>query len=112
MPAEPSERRKIYLKRKKSGCCPRCGEKIKKNSKYKHCEACREFFRNYNREISERLSKNRRMQYSNRKKKNCCPRCGKPLGKKYDKIICPVCLEKQYNYNYGKKRTKKSPKKK
>ena len=95
----PSERRKIYLQRKKSGCCPRCGSKKKKSSKFIYCEDCRAFFRNYNQEISDSINKLRRAKYKQRKKNNQCPRCGKKLGKRYDKIICPTCLEKQYSYN-------------
>jgi Zn finger protein HypA/HybF involved in hydrogenase expression len=111
MSVEATERRAIYLKRKKSGCCPRCGSKIKKNSGFIYCDDCRGFFRNYNQEISESINKDRRTKYNKRKKNNECPRCGVKLGKKYDKTICPKCLGKQYEYNYGKrKKTVKSGK--
>jgi Zn finger protein HypA/HybF involved in hydrogenase expression len=104
MPVLASERRVIYLQRKKSGCCPRCGNKVKKSSKFIFCDDCRAFFRGYNQEISESINEDRRAKYNKRKKNNQCPRCGVKLGKKYDKKICPECLEKQYKYNYGKKR--------
>jgi hypothetical protein len=108
MPAEASERRKDYLKRKKSGCCPRCGDKLKKTSKFKYCDSCREYFREYNSKISKVLNKARKALYEKRKKMKCCPRCGISLGKKYDKTICVTCLDKQYKYNYSKSRPKKA----
>ena len=98
MPTENSERRDIYLQRKKSGYCPRCGNKKGRSDKFTYCEDCREFFRNYNREISENINIIRKARYDQRKNKNQCPRCGKLLGKRYKKIICAECLEKQYNY--------------
>ena len=98
MPAEKSERRYVYLQRKKSGYCPRCGNKKGRSEKFIYCEDCREFFRNYNREISENTNKIRKAIYAERKTKNQCPRCGTYLGKRYKKIICEKCLEKQYNY--------------
>ena len=98
MPVLASERRVVYLKRKKSGCCPRCGSKKRKNSKFIYCDDCRAFFRNYNQEISESINKTRRAKYKQRKKNNQCPRCGKKLGKKYKNIICSECLGKQYKY--------------
>ncbi|MDR0301687.1 MAG: hypothetical protein LBI04_05145 [Treponema sp.] len=98
------ERRVLYLKRKKSGCCPRCGNKLKKTSKFIYCDDCREFFRGYNQEISATINKARKAKYDKRKKNNLCPRCGIKLSKSYDKTICPDCLEKQYEYNYGKKK--------
>jgi Zn finger protein HypA/HybF involved in hydrogenase expression len=110
MPAEPVERRKTYLKRKKSGLCPRCGNKLKKNSKFSYCDDCREYYRNYNREISESVQEARRKRYEQRKAKKCCPRCGTFLGKKSKNIICTPCLDKQYKYNSGKKRPKKQKK--
>jgi uncharacterized paraquat-inducible protein A len=107
MPLENSERRITYLKRKKSGCCPRCGKKLRKNYKYSYCEDCRDFFRNYNEGMSKKINKIRKTRYNQRKKNNQCPRCGKSLGKRYKNIICVECLEKQYKYNYGKSRRKK-----
>lgn len=104
MAAEASERRKIYLKRKKLRLCPRCGKKIKKPGKFIYCEDCREFFRNYNNENSESIQETRKNKYDQRKENGQCPRCGKKLGKRYDKKICPICLDKQYKYNTGKKR--------
>ena len=109
--AEPVERRKIYLKRKKTGLCPRCGVKMKKSCKFKMCDDCREYHRNYNREISDSQNEAKRLRYAQRIKSNCCPRCGKPVGKKYDKTICPACLKKQYQYNTGQKKPKKTVKK-
>jgi Zn finger protein HypA/HybF involved in hydrogenase expression len=106
MPSSPAERRKIYLKRKKSGCCPRCGQKIKKNSKFTFCDSCRLFFRGYFNEVSDEINEMRKARYNNRKKNNLCPRCGAPLGKKYTKTICQKCLDKQYGYNGAKRRSK------
>jgi len=102
--AEPAERRKVYLKRKKAGLCPRCGGKVKKSSKYKMCDACREYFRNYNIEISDSQNEAKRERYALLKAKNCCPRCGIKLGKRSKNTICQPCLDKQYRYNTGKKR--------
>ena len=107
MPAEASERRVSYHQRIEGGCCPRCGVKKKKKEKNVYCEDCRTYFRSYNEEISVRINKQRKIKYNQRKKNNQCPRCGKKLGKKYTKTICTICLEKQYNYNYGKKRSAK-----
>ncbi|MCL2810021.1 MAG: hypothetical protein FWD24_08195 [Treponema sp.] len=97
-------RRKDYLKRKKSGLCPRCGKKIKKSSKFKMCDDCREYFRSYNNEIADSQNEIKRERYALRKAKYCCPRCGIKLGKKSKNIICTACLKKQYKYNTGKKR--------
>ena len=108
MPAKPSDRRVLYLQRKKSGCCPRCGNKVKKSSGFSYCDDCRAFFRGYNEEIADSINKTRKAKYNKRKKNNLCPRCGKKLGKNYTKTICPECLEKQYEYNYGKKRKTKT----
>ena len=107
MPAEPVERRKEYLKRKKSGLCPRCGGSIKKNSKFIYCDECREYYRGYNRELSDNIQEARRDRYEQRKAKGCCPRCGVFVGKKADKILCAKCLNKQYKYNSGAERPKK-----
>jgi hypothetical protein len=107
MSTDPAERRKTYLKRKKSGLCPRCGQKVKKSSKFKTCDDCREYYRNYNREIAESVQEIRRERYEQRKAKNCCPRCNIFLGKKSKNTICSKCLDKQYQYSYGKKRGKK-----
>jgi ribosomal protein S27AE len=107
MPSTPAERRKNYLTRKKSGCCPRCGQKVKKNSKFSFCDDCRSFFRSYFNEVSDEINEVRKARYNNRKKNNLCPRCGVPLGKKYSKTICQKCLDKQYEYNYGVKRKAK-----
>jgi uncharacterized Zn finger protein (UPF0148 family) len=110
MPAKPSERRILYLERKKSGCCPRCGNKVKKSSGFIYCDDCRAFFRGYNEEISDSINETRKAKYDRRKEDNQCPRCGVKLGKKYTKTICPECLEKQYEYNYGTKRKTTSAK--
>ena len=106
MPNKASERRVIYQERKEKGYCPRCGTKVGKRSGYIYCEDCRDFFRSYNREISDTLNEARKERYDERKAKKQCPRCGKALGKKYEKTICTKCLEKQYKYNYGKARPK------
>ena len=107
MANKASERKIVYQERKDRGCCPRCGAKVGKRSRYIYCDDCREFFRNYNREKSETLNETRKERYDQRKAKNQCPRCGKALGKRYTKTICAKCLEKQYEYNYGKARPKK-----
>jgi ssDNA-binding Zn-finger/Zn-ribbon topoisomerase 1 len=87
MPSTPDERRKTYQKLKKSGCCPRCGKKSKKNSKFIFCDDCRSFFRGYFNEVSDEINETRKARYDKRKKDNQCPRCGVPLGKKYTKTI-------------------------
>ena len=106
MLSESAERRKKYLQRKKGSLCPRCGSKIKKTSKFIYCDDCREYYRNYNREISETQKEQRRERYAELKEKKCCPRCGKFMGKKSVNILCTACLNKQYKYNYGKNRKK------
>jgi len=106
MPTEASERRIIYLQRKERGYCPRCGNKVRKNSKFTYCEDCRSFFRDYNKKVSKSLNKMRKARYDERKENKQCPRCGKNLGKKYKNIFCSTCLEKQYRYNYGKNKLK------
>jgi len=105
--AEPAERRKIYSKRKKNGLCPRCGSKIKKNGKFKYCDACREYYREYTRASSDSVQETRRTRYAQRKAKNLCPRCGAFVGKKSKTFLCSACLDKQYKYNTGNKRPKK-----
>jgi len=107
MSLELNERKKVYSKRKKGGLCPRCGCKVKKTSKYITCDDCREYYRNYNREISESIQGARRDRYAERKAKNLCPRCGVPVGKKSKNTICSICLDKQYKYNTGSARPKK-----
>jgi len=110
MPTDAVERKKIYSKRSKSGLCPRCGMKMKKNSAFKFCDDCRKYYRNYNREISESVQETRRERYEKRKSKGCCPRCGVFVGKKSRTIICKKCLDKQYKYNTGQPRAKKRAK--
>jgi len=112
MPTEPLERKKNYLKRKKSGLCPRCGGSVKKNSKFVFCDDCREYYRGYNREASDSIQEARRERYEQRKAKGCCPRCGVFVGKKADKVLCDKCLNKQYKYNSGTERPKKTAAKK
>jgi ribosomal protein L37AE/L43A len=107
MPMDKSERRVLYINRKDQGYCPRCGKKRRKGSKFTYCEDCREFFRSYNEKNSKSVNKVRKTRYNQRIKNKQCPRCGKSLGKKYKNKICAKCLEKQYNYNYRKKRAKK-----
>jgi len=111
MATEPAERRKEYLKRKKAGLCPRCGQKIKKTSKFKMCDDCREYYREYNEQIAESVQEARRERYELRKTKGCCPRCGIFVGKRAKNILCPSCLKKQYKYNNAGK-PKKTVKKK
>ena len=106
MPVVKSKRRVLYQDRLESGNCPRCGKKkSKKAAKFTYCEDCREFFRNYNREISKEQNEKRKELYSERKDNNQCPRCGKKHGKTYTKTICKKCLDKQYQYNYGAQRS-------
>ena len=104
MPLDNSERQALYKKRKKLGLCPRCGGKKRKNEKFSYCSDCRAFYRNYNEETSEKQNERRKAAYDRRKENGQCPRCGKKLGAKYKNTICKACLDKQYKYNYGKKR--------
>ena len=108
MPAQNSERRGVYLQRKKEGYCPRCGSKKSKSEKFIYCSDCRAFFRNYNKENSEDINSIRKDRYDERKNSGQCPRCGVKLGKKYKNIICVDCLEKQYGYYSGKAKPKKA----
>ena len=104
MPVEPVKRRKSYQKNKKQGYCPRCGIKKKKTDTFVYCKDCRGYFRDYNEGISAKVNKARKSKYKLRIKNNQCPRCGIKLGKRYPKKLCVTCLDKQYKYNYGKKR--------
>jgi len=99
MPAKATERRITYNQRKEQGLCPRCGAKIKKKGKFIFCDDCRAFFRNYNYEYSENINELRKNRYEERKQLHQCPRCGKKLGKKYKKIMCQTCLDKNHKYN-------------
>jgi NMD protein affecting ribosome stability and mRNA decay len=99
MPEKPSKRRKAYHQSIETGYCPRCKKKKGKKDKHSYCEDCRAYFRNYLSETSVERNKIKKLRYNLRKENNQCPRCGKKLGKKYEKTICPVCLEKQYQYN-------------
>jgi ssDNA-binding Zn-finger/Zn-ribbon topoisomerase 1 len=94
MSAETSERKEQYHQRLEQGLCPRCGGKVKKTSPYKYCEDCRSYYRAYGNAISEKVKAIRNKKYAQRKKKHQCPRCGKQLGKRYTKILCPACLTK------------------
>jgi hypothetical protein len=87
-------RRKKYAKRKKSGCCPRCGKQKGKREKFIYCDECREYYRNYGNAIAEEVGKKRRAKYKLRQKNHQCGRCGAKLGKKYTKKMCAVCLKK------------------
>jgi NMD protein affecting ribosome stability and mRNA decay len=98
MPAENTERKKQYRQRLEQGLCPRCGTKVKKSSPFKYCEDCRSYYREYSNAISEKVKKARNKKYALRKKNHQCPRCGKQLGKKYTKIMCPACLTKSKQY--------------
>jgi ribosomal protein S27AE len=108
MPAEASERRKIYLERKERGYCPRCGNKIRGRIKTAYCEDCKAYFSQYNKENAEAINKRKRDRSIERKQERKCPRCGEALAKGYGKILCVTCLEKMYTYNTGKKRRGKS----
>jgi len=112
MPTEPAVRKRIYSKRKKTGLCPRCGGVINKNSNFIYCDGCREYYRGYNNEVSDSIQETRRERYQKRKEKGCCPRCGVFIGKKSEKTLCPKCLDKQYKYNTGAVRPKKTAVKK
>jgi ssDNA-binding Zn-finger/Zn-ribbon topoisomerase 1 len=94
MPAKTGVRKEQYRQRLKEGLCPRCGVKVRKNSRFKYCDGCREYFRDYINASSKEISIVRRKKYALRKKLHQCPRCGKQLGKRYTKIMCPVCLSK------------------
>jgi Zn finger protein HypA/HybF involved in hydrogenase expression len=94
MPGNPSDRKAQYQLRKKQGLCPRCGIKVRKSSPFKYCDDCRSYFRDYGNAISKQVSVARKKKYALRKKLHQCPRCGKQLGKRYTKIMCPVCLSK------------------
>jgi hypothetical protein len=111
MPKEPAERRVDYDQKKESGLCPRCGQKKGKRDKFAYCSECREYFRNYNQEMSDKVNEIRKSRYDQRKSKNQCPRCGVKHGKKYPNIICMNCLEKQYMYNKKSKTVTKKNKK-
>lgn len=111
MPTNAADRKKLYLQRKKSSLCPRCGIKVRKTSKYIYCDDCRGFFRDYNNEKSEDINYARKLRYEQRKEENRCPRCGVFVGKRAKGILCLTCLDKQYVYNNSKKRKKKPIKK-
>ena len=98
MPAKISERQIQYQQKRKAGNCPRCGVKKKKSYTFIYCEDCRAYFRGYNKAKSEEINNNRKIIYNLRKESRQCPRCGIKLGRTYKKIICPQCLEKQYQY--------------
>jgi ribosomal protein L37AE/L43A len=89
-----SDRRKNYSKRKKSGCCPRCGKTKSKREKFIYCDDCREYFRDYGNMTSEKTQKKRRAIYKQRKKQGLCPRCGEKKPKNYTKSMCAKCLKK------------------
>ena len=99
MPAQKTDRRTVYLERKESGLCPRCGKKKAKTEKFIYCKDCRAFFRSYNEKNSEDINSMRKARYDQRKESRQCPRCGKALGKRYKNIICETCLSKQKDYN-------------
>lgn len=105
-------RRVNYSQRAEKGNCPRCGDSIGASSRYKYCDSCREYFRDYMKEHNEAINALRKEHYAQRKQNNQCPKCGKKLGKKYTKKICAVCLEKQGFYNNKKNRIKKVSKSK
>jgi NMD protein affecting ribosome stability and mRNA decay len=94
MPTKTTERKKQYQLKKKQGLCPRCGGKIKKSSPFSYCDDCRSYFREYNNAASEKIQAIRKKKYALRKKNHQCPRCGKQLGKRYTKTMCPACLAK------------------
>jgi NMD protein affecting ribosome stability and mRNA decay len=90
----PEDRRKKYLKRKKSGFCPRCGKKKSKREKFSYCDDCRQYYRDYGSEIADKVNKKRKSNYKARKKNHQCPRCGEKLAKSYTKTMCAKCLKK------------------
>jgi hypothetical protein len=92
-------RRKKYAKRKKSGCCPRCGKQKSKREIFIYCDECREYYRNYGNSIAEKISKKRKAKYKLRQKNHQCGRCGAKLGKNYTKKMCAVCLKKARGSN-------------
>ena len=95
MPTTAKIRKAQYQQKRKEGLCPRCGVE---SEGFIYCEACRAYFRSYNKEISEKVNEIRKMKYLQRKNNRQCPRCGVKLRKKYKNIICADCLEKQYSY--------------
>jgi NMD protein affecting ribosome stability and mRNA decay len=99
MPVKTDIRKEQYHQRLEQGLCPRCAGKVKKNSPYKYCDDCRSYYRDYGNAISEEVKAKRNKKYALRKKKHQCPRCGKQLGKRYTKIMCPACLAKAKQYN-------------
>ena len=95
MPTDAITRKAQYQQKRTTGLCPRCGVKTKG---FIYCEACRAYFRNYNKEKSEKVNEARKIKYLQRKNNRQCPRCGVKLRKKSKNIICTACLEKQYSY--------------
>jgi Zn finger protein HypA/HybF involved in hydrogenase expression len=104
MPSQASERRRRYHERKENGYCPRCGKRLSRKVKTIYCDECKSYFSRYNGENSETINETRRNTYTKRKRTKKCPRCGKVLDRGYKKTLCVECLEKQYEYNTGRKR--------
>jgi NMD protein affecting ribosome stability and mRNA decay len=98
MPPKTNARVENYHQRLEQGLCPRCAGKVKKSSPYKYCDDCRTYFREYGTTITEKVRATRNRIYAQRKKHHQCPRCGKQLGKKYPKKLCPDCLAKAKQY--------------
>jgi len=97
-------RLKKYAKRKKSGCCPRCGKKKSKREKNTFCDDCLEYYRNYSSEIADKIGKRRRAKYKLRQKNHQCGRCGAKLPRNYAKKMCEKCLKKAREHNRRSKK--------
>jgi predicted RNA-binding Zn-ribbon protein involved in translation (DUF1610 family) len=85
-------RKSFYHQRLEQGLCPRCGKKVKKNSPTKYCGTCLSYYRDYSNSISDQTKADRKKKYKLRKKNHQCTRCGKQLGKRYTRVMCPACL--------------------
>jgi hypothetical protein len=97
-----AERRELYRSRKENGCCPRCGNKIKKSSSV-FCDNCLDFYREYTEEHKEQTNANRKILYAEKIENGLCPRCGVKLKNNYAKKFCQNCLDKAKVYSDVKK---------
>ncbi len=76
---------RAYMRRRDSGLCPRCGEKLDRQGYY--CSKCLKKANDYNREVTEFC-----------RQFKICPQCrkNKLFG---DEKTCPECLAKKAEYN-------------
>jgi uncharacterized Zn finger protein (UPF0148 family) len=98
-----AERRGLYHSRKENGCCPRCGNKLKKSSSV-FCDNCLDFYREYTEEHKEETNAKRKLLYAAKLENKICPRCGVKLRKNYAKKLCQKCLDKAKGYSAKKKK--------